>query len=475
LNEDSLWKVFNASSTHDTDKLGAIHNLAWQMVFTDPDSAIVLAQMELQLSKEKTSERYEADAYSTIGVAYINKADYKNALDFHQHAFALREKINDRKAMAASLNNIGIVYNYEGDIATSIDYYEKSLKLKLEIKDMAGVAAAYSNLGQVYAKQKMEKESLDYFLSSLHIRDSLQDKRGLEDSYAKLASYYGNGIDYNKAKDYTLKAIPLTIELHNKRELANNYENLGLIYDKLRMPDSAEKYYNISLEIKLKANNIIGIASCYYDLGALRLAAGKVDEAIGLLLKVDKTGVEEGDLELEQEAKEKLADAFERKGDFKNAFINLRRSNFIKDSLNTLEKSKSIAAKILRYEFLKRATDDSLKLAKETEVKDLRAKQKFQQQQTYTIAGVIGFILMGIIAFVLLRGFRQKQKNNEALETKNKIITEQKQEVEIQKALVEEKNKAVLDSIHYAERIQKALLPTEKYIERNLDRLKKPK
>jgi len=68
---------------------------------------------------------------------------------------------------------------------------------------------------------------------------------------------------------------------------------------------------------------------------------------------------------------------------------------------------------------------------------------------------------MIIVAFQFYRSFRQKQKNNE-------IITLQKQEVEKQKDLVEAKQKEIVDSIHYAKKIQQSLLPTEKYIQRNL-------
>ena len=44
-----------------------------------------------------------------------------------------------------------------------------------------------------------------------------------------------------------------------------------------------------------------------------------------------------------------------------------------------------------------------------------------------------------------------------------------------QKQMIEEKQKEILDSIRYAKRIQNALLPHEKYIERNLDELNKDK
>ena len=46
-----------------------------------------------------------------------------------------------------------------------------------------------------------------------------------------------------------------------------------------------------------------------------------------------------------------------------------------------------------------------------------------------------------------------------------KNITEQKQ-------IIEEKQKDIMDSIHYAKRIQTSLLPTEKYIDKSINRLK---
>ncbi len=54
-----------------------------------------------------------------------------------------------------------------------------------------------------------------------------------------------------------------------------------------------------------------------------------------------------------------------------------------------------------------------------------------------------------------------------------KVIEAQKKEVEDQKEVVEEKQKEILDSIHYAKRIQTALMPNEKYIDRNIRALQR--
>ena len=46
-----------------------------------------------------------------------------------------------------------------------------------------------------------------------------------------------------------------------------------------------------------------------------------------------------------------------------------------------------------------------------------------------------------------------------------------KKELNESKEKTDEKQKEILDSIRYAKRIQQALLPNEKYIERNLNKL----
>ncbi|HYG53442.1 MAG TPA: hypothetical protein VD905_21285 [Flavobacteriales bacterium] len=54
-----------------------------------------------------------------------------------------------------------------------------------------------------------------------------------------------------------------------------------------------------------------------------------------------------------------------------------------------------------------------------------------------------------------------------------RVTRKQKHVIEEQKGLVELKQKEVMDSIHYAKRIQQALLPTEKSVTKKLKDLKK--
>ena len=75
-----------------------------------------------------------------------------------------------------------------------------------------------------------------------------------------------------------------------------------------------------------------------------------------------------------------------------------------------------------------------------------------------------GLFLVLVFAIFILNRFRVTKKQKIIIESQKEIVEEQKK-------IVEEKNKDITDSIYYARRIQRALLPTEKYITKNLNRL----
>lgn len=93
-------------------------------------------------------------------------------------------------------------------------------------------------------------------------------------------------------------------------------------------------------------------------------------------------------------------------------------------------------------------------------------------------------IVAGLIAGFVSRKVREAivaslHSKNELIHHLDKRVAEktaevvaQKDEIEKKNEMLEVKQKEILDSIHYARRIQHTQLPTEKYIVKNLDRLK---
>jgi antitoxin component YwqK of YwqJK toxin-antitoxin module/serine phosphatase RsbU (regulator of sigma subunit) len=97
--------------------------------------------------------------------------------------------------------------------------------------------------------------------------------------------------------------------------------------------------------------------------------------------------------------------------------------------------------------------------AREKEIILLNQEKEFQDieleyqknARNYVTAGLGMFLLLSLLIF---RGYRQKRKDNTALA--------------MQKRLVEEKQKEILDSINYAKRIQAAILPPSRIVKEML-------
>jgi tetratricopeptide (TPR) repeat protein len=83
--------------------------------------------------------------------------------------------------------------------------------------------------------------------------------------------------------------------------------------------------------------------------------------------------------------------------------------------------------------------------------------------------------------FKILTEIHQKELETKIVSLSTELLKEKEAEIERLKNvelkaaydLIEEKNKEILQSMRYASRIQKALLPSEKFINKNILRLKK--
>ena len=163
-----------------------------------------------------------------------------------------------------------------------------------------------------------------------------------------------------------------------------------------------------------------------------------ISRASEILIK--QIGQEKNLNEIEFDRKLKLLEIEKNKLDLsaKTSEINIQKSELAQQNLDKKLKENEIKAKSLLIE-------------------DEKNKKKY----LYAIIGFIILITIGSL-FAFLRQRKLK-----------KLVDLQKIEADRQRHLVEEKQKEIIDSIHYAKRIQTSLLPTEKYIDKNFKRFMK--
>ena len=101
---------------------------------------------------------------------------------------------------------------------------------------------------------------------------------------------------------------------------------------------------------------------------------------------------------------------------------------------------------------------------KEREILLLEQERNFEKSRSWIvfIASVLIIIIILIAGSIVYKRYLEKKRANQLLEEKNEQIT-------FQNKVIEQKSHDILDSIMYARRIQRAILPPDDYIKNYLD------
>jgi tetratricopeptide (TPR) repeat protein len=232
--------------------------------------------------------------------------------------------------------------------------------------------------------------------------------------YFEKAVLTKNPTEFQLALNYHQKALDIQQEIGDERGLSHSFINMAGIFDKTDHMEQAILFYNKALEIADPAN-----------------------------LREEQKACFEG-----------LSEAYERKKDFEKSLSYYKKFNSVKDSILDIAKAEQITEMQTKYDADKKNREIEL-LQKDKALRE----SEISKQKTVRNSFIIGFGLVIALVLILFNRYRIKTHSEEALKLKNSII--------------EAKQKEILDSIHYAKRIQQSLLPGEKYIERSLAQLKR--
>jgi tetratricopeptide (TPR) repeat protein len=352
---------------------------------------------------------------------------------------------------------------------------QKAAFIALKAAEKAGsktrVASTYVTIGNIFSELHSSSESIKYLRKSEKLliesgKDSL-----IPSVYNNISSAFYQASDKHRdyldsAMSYNRRAIEVAKRYNDQELLVRINQSMGLIETDLGHYKEAEAAFKSALAIGEKVGDEEGVAYDYYQIGRMFTSMNDpkmADSAIFYLFKGIDAAKRLGNLALTGEILYYMANAYYIKKDYKlSAEYSMRYSEF-NDSLKILTNTEEIAELSEKYQSAK----------KEALINQLNLEQKEQEEkinrQLYMIIGasVILLAVIGVV-FVLYRSNKLRQKINAELMEKNRLIEEQKIKVEEQNSLIHEKNKEIIDSIRYAQRIQKALLPNERLITRIL-------
>ena len=300
VNKDSLLDIWNNESLSDTTRLNAVGPLAWELLFTHPDSAYYYSQLQYELARESDIKLQMAMALKVQGAFYYMQSDNKKALKFYNKSLKLLQEIGAENKISALLNNIGIIYQIEGYYLFALDYYFKSLKIDKKTNNNPGISTTYSNIGLVYYYQLDYDKAMDYFQRALKIYQLLPDMRREKTEVLNNIGmiHFARG-DCANAINYYSKCMKIHKEIGNNRGLAACLNNIGQIYATQGEHDEnqykkALDYYQRSLKIKEKLperhtmySTLINMGNIYKNLKEYKKAKDLFERSLNISRDLD--------------------------------------------------------------------------------------------------------------------------------------------------------------------------------------------
>ena len=449
----------NCMAQKDTIEINKLMSQFDEEFNSSPAKSLELGKKAKSLLSEAIPTRFYFRIYWWIGQAYTKLGDQKNALEYLNTSFKYISE-NDYKSKGEIYGALSRAYDITSDfkkviscLLESVKFYEKAKISELRWSTKQNLAVCYAQTGNI-------DKATSYFFEVL----KTQKKIGCEDhfiaeSYINLGVIFGMKNNSDSSLLFYKEAYNILSKKGSSPSLAMVLNNMGAVSFKMENYKQGYIYLEEGLKTMIETGDKKGTALAQNNLANAYTGNNELKKALGFAKDAMSTSKAFNLMHEYKSACFNLAAIYNKLGDKDKAYNYCMRYAQLIDSLKDGEVHKQIAEMETKYE-----TD---KKQKEIEIlsKDKQLNQAQLEQEKYLRYSLIGISSMIIlIAVMLFFGLRSKQRVNQELDLKN---------AKIQQAylLIEEKQKEILDSIHYARRIQKALITSEKYIERNLNKL----
>ncbi len=399
-----------------------------------------LSQEALTLAKKIDYKGGVFESMFSLIELKLNRGNINSALAIAEESYAKAVELNDKEWQSSSLLYLGNILSFANEPTASLEKMLKAEELARELTNKKILANAERSIGTAYSHVFANYPlGMEWLLRSVHTSEAIGDLGGLQISWRGIGDIYSMLGDNEKAleclqksaaisdklalKDPSLinsigeayrlmgkypEAIAAYTEALSIDKSAYNVElyqsNLADVYLRMGNLPEAFNYGFSSLKIATEINDLAGIAWIAATLSKTYLKKNMTDSALYYAQKGLKAAEESNYLEFLRDNSEALAAIYKQKKDFEKAYYYQDLFISYRDSMQNTQVSNK--ANLLQHEYEMAKT--------ETRITEMAAQKKSQKNFLITSLSLLGLIIL--IAVLLLRNNRQKQKANTLLQ-----------------------------------------------------------
>jgi signal transduction histidine kinase len=424
---DSLNKLLAQHPQQDTVRVNLLNSLIREVRRFDRTKVPPFVDESLKLSQKLHYQKGEAYAVLYGALIRWDKFDYPGAHEQFVKAKTIFEKVQDKDGLSTLLRNRGRMSVDEGkyiealdDLLTSIRLAEETGNVKLAIDGKGIVGYLYNVVGE-YDK------AIPYYTDALDQSKKIGYAPGMSSAYNSMGKTYKTKGDYPKSLEGYQNGLVYDLQLKNPEAIAIAYGNIGDVYE--RMGNYPKAFDNINRFVNFyrpKPKNEDRLSWGYWLLGRAFLHTARPDSGFyygkqGYIL-AERVGYR---LYLAELSK-LTADGAAALQKWDTAYKYLSISSHLQDSLRGVE--------ITRKTAMLEANSEIALLKKD---KDLQMAEN-RKERSFLIMVLGGLASVVVLAVILFRNNRQKQRANVLLHRQKKEIDDKARELTAQKEELEQ-------------------------------------
>lgn len=466
----------------------------------------------LSIAEKEGYNKIKLRTLNDIGVIYYQKNQDDDALSFFNQVVDAAKNMKDSLKLAHVYNNIGLIHDRNEDYDKAFEFYDKTLELSKLISYTHGEAMVYNNKAMIYYKQKKLDECLSFLNKSLEMVKKEGNKQAVAIAMNNIGYLYLTNNQIDKGIEFLQKSLEISTEINYKYQMALTYENLAEGYELIKdykqayihqkkyatikdtiLNEQRERQVNelqIKYETEKKDNQIqllnkekefdkLKIKSqkrlLYYLIVIIALVVGVVVFAYReyLIKKKNNKKLLELNHELEKlsivaaETDNSVVIA-DKNGNLiwaNAAFERITGYTYEEFIRNVGRNMKDTSSCESFKDYLNVSIGQKKSVSYTSKMKNKHGKYVFIQTTLtpYFVSGELDKLIAidSDITQIKLAEEEVRQQNEEIQAQRDEIFR-QKEKLEESNILLEDKNQKITDSIHYAKRIQSAILPDNK-------------
>lgn len=408
----------------DTAIIQVYSMLCFHYSMVNTDTAVMYGKKGLGLAEKLEHQVSIANVKNSLGWAYLQMNNYGNAEPLFLEALDTWKQLNRQKEQKVVMSNLGVLYMSKKDYAKSLSYLREVISLDDAMNDTGSKAIDLYNVGRLYNMQKNYLEARKYFQQSYALHKQMNNELLMSEVLMSIGNTYQYEGNYRESLKYYEQVAPVFKKLNNAKRLGLTYENSAGSYALLKDYSAALRYYSLAEE---QYNSLHSKADLYYVLigkGDVYLQMNDDNRAKTALLTALQYAQEMNDPGLQYEVMKSIADVQMRQGDYRSATAMLLRSAAIKDSLFTLEKQQELLKLQTQFETERKEKENELLKAQ-----NAIASATLQRNNIFLVAAIAGLLLLGGLLYMIYKNKEGKAKHIRTLESLNKQLQEQKEEI----------------------------------------------